>query len=181
MFGATILVPIVVNTTAGADILSIPVALVSSGLGTLIYLICTRNRSPAYLGSSFAFIAPMIAGYAIGGTGSVFTALMITYLGAAIISGLIFVFMVGPSNVGVEISKINWTSIILALAIVGLEVGYVFVYRAGWTVSTASVVANIGLACVLIVVGYWLYQENVSLKQIFGIVVCMVGLILINI
>ena len=43
MFGATILVPIVVNTTAGADILSIPVALVSSGLGTLIYLICTRN------------------------------------------------------------------------------------------------------------------------------------------
>ncbi|WP_298520528.1 solute carrier family 23 protein, partial [uncultured Methanobrevibacter sp.] len=77
MFGATILVPIVVNTTAGADILSIPVALVSSGLGTLIYLVCTRNRSPVYLGSSFAFIAPMVAGYAIGGTGSVFTALMI--------------------------------------------------------------------------------------------------------
>lgn len=46
MFGATILVPIVVNTTAGADVLSIPVALVSSGLGTLIYLICTRGRSP---------------------------------------------------------------------------------------------------------------------------------------
>jgi uracil permease len=67
MFGATILVPIVVNTTAGADILSIPVALVSSGIGTLIYLICTRNRSPVYLGSSFAFIAPMVAGYAIGG------------------------------------------------------------------------------------------------------------------
>ena len=66
MFGATILVPIVVNTTEGANILSIPVALVSSALGTLIYLICTRNRSPVYLGSSFAFIAPMIAGYAIG-------------------------------------------------------------------------------------------------------------------
>ena len=77
MFGATILVPIVVNTTAGADILSIPVALVSSGIGTLIYIICTRNRSPVYLGSSFAFITPMVAGYAIGGTGSVFTVLMI--------------------------------------------------------------------------------------------------------
>lgn len=49
MFGATIMVPIVVNTTAGANILSIPVALVSSGLGTIIYLICTRNRSPVYL------------------------------------------------------------------------------------------------------------------------------------
>lgn len=110
-----------------------------------------------------------------------FGALMVTYLVAAIISGLIFVFMVGPGNVGVEITKLNWTSIVLALAIVGLEVGYVFVYRAGWTVSTASVVANIGLACVLIFVGYFLYKENVSLQQILGIIVCMVGLILINI
>ena len=110
-----------------------------------------------------------------------FGALMVTYLVAAIISGLIFIFMVGPGNVGVEITKLNWTSIILALVIVGLEVGYVFVYRAGWTVSTASVVANIGLACVLLFVGYFLYRENVSLQQILGIIVCIVGLILINI
>jgi uncharacterized membrane protein len=109
-----------------------------------------------------------------------FGALMVTYLVAAIISAIIFVYVAGPSNVGAEISKINWTSVVLALAIVGLEVGYVFVYRAGWTVSTASVVANIGLACVLLFVGYFLYRENVSLNQIVGIVVCMVGLILIN-
>ena len=109
-----------------------------------------------------------------------FGALMITYLVAAIISGLIFSYLVGFDNIGFEISKINWTSIILALAIVGLEIGYVFVYRAGWSVSTASVVANIGLACVLIVVGYLLYQENVSIPQILGIIVCMFGLVLIN-
>ena len=109
-----------------------------------------------------------------------FGALMVTYLGAAIISAIIFAYMVGPSNIGTEITKVNWTSIVLALAVVGLEVGYVFVYRAGWTVSTASVVANIGLACVLIVVGYLLYRENVSFNQILGIIVCMVGLILIN-
>lgn len=109
-----------------------------------------------------------------------FGALMVTYLGAAIISAIIFLYMVGPSYVGAEVSKINWTSVILALAIVGLEVGYVFVYRAGWAVSTATVVANIGLACVLIVVGYFLYRENVSLNQIAGIVVCMFGLVLIN-
>ncbi|WP_405303890.1 EamA family transporter [Methanobrevibacter sp.] len=109
-----------------------------------------------------------------------FGALMITYIVAAIISAIIFIYMVGPSNVVFEISKLNWTSIILALAIVGLEVGYVFVYRAGWTVSTASVVANIGLACVLVAVGYFLYRENVSFNQILGIIVCMIGLILIS-
>ncbi len=110
-----------------------------------------------------------------------FGALMVTYVVAAIISGILFICIVGPSNVSAEISKINWVSVVLALAIVGLEVGYLFVYRAGWTISTASVVANIGLACVLLMVGYFLYKENVSFNQIVGIIVCMVGLILINI
>ena len=109
-----------------------------------------------------------------------FGALMVTYIAAAVISAIIFMFMVGPSNMVLELSKVNWTSIILAIAIVGLEVGYVFVYRAGWAVSTASVVANIGLACVLLVVGYLLYKENVSPRQIMGIMLCMFGLVLIN-
>lgn len=110
-----------------------------------------------------------------------FGALMVAYIFSAIITAIIFVFMVKPSNVMFELSKVNWTSIVLALVLVGLEVGYVFVYRAGWQVSTASVVANIGLACVLLIVGYFLYRENVSIRQIIGIVVCMFGLVLINI
>lgn len=109
-----------------------------------------------------------------------FGALMVTYFAAAIISTVIFAYAVGPSNVVSEMSKVNWISIILAIAIVGLEVGYVFVYRAGWQVSNATVVANIGLACVLIFVGYFLYSENISIRQILGIFVCMAGLILIN-
>ena len=64
----------------------------------------------------------------------------------ALLIAIIFVVMVKPSNVMFELSKVNWTSIALALDLVGLEVGYVFVYRMGWSVSTASVVANIGLA-----------------------------------
>ena len=64
MFGATILVPILVNSQVGETVLTIPVALVTSGIGTLIYLLCTRGKSPVYLGSSFAFIAPLVAAYA---------------------------------------------------------------------------------------------------------------------
>ena len=88
IFGATILVPIVVNTTVGEPVLSVPVALIASGIGTLLYVIVTRNRSPVYLGSSFAFIAPMIAGFAIGGKSSIFSALMVVglvYMAIAII------------------------------------------------------------------------------------------------
>ena len=66
MFGATILVPILVNSAAGAEVLTIPTALVASGIGTLIYILCTKGKSPVYLGSSFAFISPVIAAYIAG-------------------------------------------------------------------------------------------------------------------
>lgn len=76
MFGATILVPILVNAGAGAEVLTIPVALVSSGIGTLIYIICTKGKSPVYLGSSFAFISPLIAAYLKGGISGAMTGIM---------------------------------------------------------------------------------------------------------
>ena len=67
MFGATILVPLLVNEAAGAQVLTIPVALVTSGIGTLLYIICTKGKSPVYLGSSFAYITPIVAAYTKGG------------------------------------------------------------------------------------------------------------------
>ena len=77
MFGATILVPILVNSAAGTEVLTIPVALVTSGIGTIIYILCTKGKSPVYLGSSFAFITPIAAGYAKSGIGGAMTGIMV--------------------------------------------------------------------------------------------------------
>ncbi|MDY0984223.1 solute carrier family 23 protein [Microbacterium sp. CFBP9023] len=63
MFGATFLVP----TLTGFPVST---TLLFSGLGTLIFLLITKNQLPSYLGSSFAFIAPITAAVAAGGTGS---------------------------------------------------------------------------------------------------------------
>ncbi len=76
MFGATILVPILVNSAAGQTVLTIPVALVTSGIGTLIYILCTKGKSPVYLGSSFAFIAPLAAAFLKGGISGAMTGIM---------------------------------------------------------------------------------------------------------
>ena len=80
MFGATILVPILVNAAAGETVLTIPVALVTSGIGTLIYILCTKGKSPVYLGSSFAFITPIAAAYLKGGIGGAMTGIMVVGL-----------------------------------------------------------------------------------------------------
>jgi NCS2 family nucleobase:cation symporter-2 len=63
MFGATFLVPILTG-------FPVPTTLLFSGIGTLLFLIITRNRLPSYLGSSFAFIAPITAATATAGMGS---------------------------------------------------------------------------------------------------------------
>lgn len=80
MFGATILVPILVNAQAGETVLTIPVALVTSGIGTLLYILCTKGKSPVYLGSSFAFIAPLAATYLKGGLSGAMTGVMVVGL-----------------------------------------------------------------------------------------------------
>lgn len=109
-----------------------------------------------------------------------FGTLMLTYITAAILTGVIFLFLVKPENAIVELSKVNWTSIVLGIAIVGLELGYIFMYRSGWKVSSGALVANICLAIALLFVGAILYGENITVKQVLGIFICIAGLFLIN-
>ena len=56
MFGATILVPILVNNYFEGEGLSIQVTLICAGLGTLFFHLCSKLKVPAFLGSSFAFL-----------------------------------------------------------------------------------------------------------------------------
>ncbi|HET6438370.1 MAG TPA: uracil permease [Anaeromyxobacter sp.] len=60
MFGASILVPILFNNAAGRMVVDPALVLLLNGVGTLIYLFVCRGKAPAFLGSSFAFIAPAI-------------------------------------------------------------------------------------------------------------------------
>ena len=141
MFGATILVPILVNKAAGSEVLSIPVALISFGIGTLIYIVCTKGKSPVYLGSSFAFITPMIVAFAKSGKESVFTgimavglvyvlvALIIKAVGKKWINKLLPPIVVGPmimiiglslaptaiEEIGLNLEKVPWKNIVVAL------------------------------------------------------------------
>jgi uracil permease len=60
MFGASILVPVLFNTAAKTVVVDPALVLLMNGIGTLIYIFICRGKAPAFLGSSFAFIAPTI-------------------------------------------------------------------------------------------------------------------------
>lgn len=101
MFGATVLVPILVGIDPG-------IALVSSGLGTIVYLFVTKGKIPAYLGSSFAFIAAMkllmsTDGYPAIAQGAITTGLVylivafvVKKIGAAWMDKILPPIVVGP-------------------------------------------------------------------------------------
>ena len=72
-----------------------------------------------------------------------FGTLTITYLVGAVLSAILFIVSVKPFGVASEIAKINWTAFVLGIAIVGLEAGYVFLYRAGWKVMNAIIESSI--------------------------------------
>lgn len=101
MFGATVLVPLLVGLNPG-------VALFTSGIGTLLHLLITRGKVPAYMGSSFAFIVPMAAlmktiGYPAVAQGIIavglvylIVAVVITFTGTHWIDRLFPAEVVGP-------------------------------------------------------------------------------------
>ena len=109
-----------------------------------------------------------------------FAALSVTYLIAAVVCFVTFLITAKGRNILTEFGKTNWTTFVLGVVIVGLELGYILAYRNGWAMNTVSVTANIALAVALIIVAAVFYKENITLKQIAGIVLCGGGLVLIN-
>lgn len=104
----------------------------------------------------------------------------ITYIVGAACSALMFFVMNKNGNLLQEYSKMNWAPFFLGISVVGLEVGFIYAYKNGWTVSTASIVQSAFLAVVLLFVGALLYHESISISKIIGVGFCLVGLFFLN-
>jgi drug/metabolite transporter (DMT)-like permease len=109
-----------------------------------------------------------------------FLSLLITYLTAAVITFVFYLCNRTGKGLPDSLKDLNWTSIALGISIVGLEFGYLMAYRAGWKISVGSLVANIGLALILLPVGIIFFKETFGVDKILGAAFCIIGLILIT-
>ena len=109
-----------------------------------------------------------------------FASLTVTYLVAAVICIILYFAFNRGGNLIAEYSKLNWAPAVLGIVIIGLEVGFIFAYKAGWQVNTASVVQSSFVTIALIFVGWLLYREEISWNKIVGIIFCLAGLGFIN-
>ena len=106
--------------------------------------------------------------------------LTITYIVAAASSAILYFALTKNPDLVHEYSKLNWVPFTFGIVLVGLEVGFIYAYKAGWPVSTASVVQSSFLAVALIIVGFLLYHETITWNKIAGVIICLIGLGLIN-
>lgn len=146
MFGATILVPMLTG-------LPISVALFSSGVGTLIYILCTRAKVPVYLGSSFAYIGVVagVSGYTetgIGNYASALTGLFVVGMIYAVIALIIKV--VGTSWLHKALPPVVIGPMIM---IIGLSLATVAISNSGYAGGTwqQMVIALVAFLIVILV------------------------------
>ena len=109
-----------------------------------------------------------------------FASLTVTYLVAFLVSGILFFALRDDTTLLREYGKLNWVPFVFGLVLVGLETGFIFAYKAGWEVSTASIVQSSFLAVALIIVGFILYHETLTWNKLLGVGICLVGLVFIN-
>ncbi|UGT64812.1 NCS2 family nucleobase:cation symporter [Nocardia asteroides] len=106
MFGATFLVPVLTGFPPSTTLLF-------SGIGTLLFLLITRNRLPSYLGSSFAIIAPVLAATASGGMGAA--------LGGIVVVGALLIVV----GVVVQVAGTGWIEALMPPVVTGTIVALI--------------------------------------------------------
>ena len=127
IMAATLVVPVITNAATGST-LSPAAALFGAGVGTLVYLLFTKFRSPVFLGSSFAFLGSMAAAFAGGASMS------LGYVGlilGAVFAGLVYVVIA----IVVKIAGVKWLQKLMPVVVIGPTVSIIGLSLAGNAVS----------------------------------------------
>ena len=154
MFGATFLVPVLTG-------FPVPTTLLFSGIGTILFLVITKNKLPSYLGSSFAFIAPMTAATTMSGTGSAL---------AGIVSVGVLLAIVGFI---VQFAGIGWIDKLMPPVVAGAIValiGFNLAPVAWGSFAQAPITATVTL-CAVIVCGVVFRGFRGGISLFLGVII----------
>lgn len=106
-------------------------------------------------------------------------ALTVTFSTSTLICFVLFLLHSPGLTLKESLRQLNWASFALAFAIVGVEVGFLLAYRAGWNISLGALVSNVIVTLMLMPIGLLFFKEHISVMNILGIIVCVGGLTLI--
>jgi uncharacterized membrane protein len=73
----------------------------------------------------------------------------------------------------------NWAVFTLGAAAACIEIGFLLVYRAGWKIGVAAVATNVAVTALLIPIGIIVFRDHLSLRNVLGLIFCVLGLVLV--
>ena len=106
--------------------------------------------------------------------------LLVTYAVAFVVTFIGFFLFPTTNGIFAEIKHLNWASIGLAIAIVGIEFGFLLTYRSGWNLGIAAVLVNVVASLILVPVAIFVFKDKISWINVLGILVCLAGLVMLN-
>jgi uncharacterized membrane protein len=85
----------------------------------------------------------------------------------------------GKKSLVVAARESNWAVFVLGAAAACIELGFLLAYRAGWRISAAAVASNVAVTVLLVPIGIVAYKEHLSIRNILGLALCVLGLVLV--
>ena len=107
--------------------------------------------------------------------------LMITYAVAFIVSAILYFIFPSTQNVADSIKNANYASYLLGLAVVGIEIGFLLIYRNGWKLGLAAPFSSSITNVLLVSIGLIVFKEHITGLKLLGLLFCTIGIVLISI
>jgi drug/metabolite transporter (DMT)-like permease len=106
--------------------------------------------------------------------------LLVTYAIAFIATLFTFYFFPIQDGLTAELKRLNWASVMLGVAALGIELGFLLTYRAGWSLAIAGMLVSVIASLLLIPVAVLVFKDKISSVNVLGIFVCFAGLVMLN-
>jgi len=106
--------------------------------------------------------------------------LLVTYAIAFVVTLFGFIFLPARNGVIAELRQLNWASVGLAIGVVGIEFGFLLMYRSGWHLGIAAVIVTVTASLILVPVAIFVFKDKISWVNVLGILVCLAGLVMLN-
>ena len=108
-----------------------------------------------------------------------FMAIIVAYAFGILACVVCAFFLPGRKNFAESVRQSNWAVITLGVAAALIEIGFLLAYRAGWRISVAAVASNVAVTILLIPIGVLIYKDHLSLRNVLGLILCILGLALV--
>ena len=108
-----------------------------------------------------------------------FYATMIAYAVGIVLLAICGLAYPGKKSFAGAVRESNWAVFVLGAAAACIEVGFLLAYRAGWRISTAAISTNVAATAMLIPIGIFVFKDHLSLRNILGLMFCVLGLVLV--